>query len=71
MKNGVIAVVVAGMLVFSASGSTLAAGKLGGASQLDGVGRGNAVAVEDEQVGGSLDRPTTQGGTLGVQGGDE
>jgi hypothetical protein len=45
MKNGVIAVLVVAALL-STSGSTLGAGKMGGASGMDIVGQDNAPFTE-------------------------
>jgi hypothetical protein len=85
MKSTVMAVLVAGALALSVGGSTLAAGKLGGASGMDNLavslsgddqdGAGNETGdrptTQGGKVGGSMDRPARLGGKLGVGTGDD
>lgn len=85
MKNSVIAVLVSGALALSAGGSTLAAGKMGGAGGADEfqitapteVGDDAGDETEDRpaalggKVGGTMDGPAQLGGKLGVQGGSD
>lgn len=84
MKNSVIAVLVSGALALSAGGSTLAAGKLGGASGIDnlaislpGDDQHDAGNEPDDRpvtlggkVGGGMDGPARLGGKLGVGAGE-
>lgn len=73
MKNTVIAVLVAGALALSAGGSTLAAGKLGGAGGMDEFAISLADGTPDGSGDANEDRPTTQGGKIGdgTNGGDD
>ena len=65
MKSTVVAVLVAVALGLAGGGSTLAAGKMGGASGMDNLVI--SLSVDDQFDAGNEvgDRPTTQGGKIG------
>ncbi len=60
MKNRALAILVAGVLLLSGTGSVAAAGKLGGAGGADEFRRPRSVQVHGGKVGGSLDRYDVQ-----------
>jgi hypothetical protein len=71
MKNAVAAILVAGALALSAGGSTLAAGKVGGAGGADEF----VISLPDEAPNGAGEEDAaslfTPGCKLGVQGGSD
>jgi hypothetical protein len=71
MNNRLLAVLVAGALLLSASGSTLAGGKLGGAGGADEFRRPHTELVQGGKIGGGMDGPVALGGKIGVQGGED
>jgi hypothetical protein len=71
MKGGMLTVLVAGALVLFASNSTLAAGKLGGASQLDRFQVAVPAEVQDDAGNEDVAPLFTPGGKIGVQGGGD
>ena len=70
MKGGMLTVLVAGALGLFASDSALAAGKLGGASQLDRFQGAVPAEVQDDAGHEAEDPPARLGGKIGVGGGD-
>jgi hypothetical protein len=70
VKNGVMAVLFAGVLVLSASGPTLAAGKLGGASGMDRQQTSLSAEIQGSKLGTGPDYAGNQGEKRGAKGND-